>query len=101
MKLRSRVLLVDDHRLILNGVRRVLESSGEFEVVGEAMHVSEVLPLVRREHPDVVVLDVRMDGASALFCLDQIKQTRPETKVVVLSAGSDQDVIQNAFARGA
>jgi DNA-binding NarL/FixJ family response regulator len=59
-KTRLRVLLADDHRLILDAVRTALESSGEFEVVGEATKGSQVLPLVARTQPDVVVLDLRM-----------------------------------------
>jgi DNA-binding NarL/FixJ family response regulator len=100
-KLRSRVLLADDHRLILDGVRHALEQSGEFEVVGEATTGSQVLALVKRTHPDVVVLDIRMPGMDGLVCLDQIKKRNPEIKVVVLSASSDQRLIENVLKRGA
>ena len=92
-KLRSRVLLADDHRLILDGVRNALEDSGEFEVVGEATTGSQVLALVKRTHPDIVILDIRMPGMDGLVCLDQIKKRNPEIKVIVLSASSDQKLI--------
>ena len=59
-KLRKRVLLADDHRLILDSVRNALEESGEFEVVGEAVNGSQVLTLANRTHPDVVLLEFRM-----------------------------------------
>ena len=100
-KLRSRVLLADDHRLILDGVRNALEDSGEFEVVGEATTGSQVLALVKRTHPDIVVLDIRMPGMDGLVCLDQIKKRNPEIKVIVLSASSDQKLIENVLKRGA
>ena len=100
-KLRSRVLLADDHRLILDSVRSSLEESGEFEVVGEAMNGSQVLALVKRTHPDVVVLDIRMPGMDGLVCLDQIKKRNPEIKVIVLSASTDQKLIENVLKRGA
>ena len=100
-KLRSRVLLADDHRLILDSVRSALEDSGEFEVVGEAMTGSQVLALVKRTHPDVVMLDIRMPGMDGLVCLDQIKKRHPEIKVIVLSASSDQKLIENVLKRGA
>src|SRR5579862_5136072 len=100
-KLRSRVLLADDHQLIIDSVRSALEESGEFEVVGEATTGSQVLALVRRTHPDVVVLDIRMPGMDGLVCLDQIKKRNPEIKVIVLSASSDQKLIENVLKRGA
>ena len=100
-KLRHRVLLADDHRLILDSVRSSLEESGEFEVVGEAMNGSQVLPLVKRTHPDVVLLDIRMPGMDGLVCLDQIKKRNPEIKVIVLSASTDQKLIENVLKRGA
>jgi NarL family two-component system response regulator LiaR len=100
-KLRWRVLLADDHRLIIESVRSALEDSGEFEVVGEAQNGSQVLALVKRTQPDVVVLDIRMPGMDGLVCLDQIKKRNPEIKVIVLSASSDQKLIENVLKRGA
>ena len=100
-KLRSRVLLADDHKLILEGVKQSLEESGEFEVVGEAMTGSQVLPLVAALQPDLVVLDIRMPGMDGLVCLDQIKKRNPEIKVIVLSASTDQKLIENVLKRGA
>ncbi len=98
---RLRILIADDHQLILDGVRRALEESGEFDVVGEASNGNQVLALVKRAHPDVVVLDVRMPGMDGLVCLDQIKKRNPEIKVIVLSASSDQKLIENVLRRGA
>ena len=84
-KLRSRVLLADDHKLIIEGVKQSLEESGEFEVIGEAMTGSQVMPLVRRLQPDIVMLDIRMPGMDGLMCLDEIKKRNPEIKVIVLT----------------
>jgi NarL family two-component system response regulator LiaR len=100
-RLRWRVLLADDHRLIIESVRSALEDSGEFEVVGEAQNGAQVLALVKRTQPDVVVLDIRMPGMDGLVCLDQIKKRSPEIKVIVLSASADQKLIENVLKRGA
>jgi DNA-binding NarL/FixJ family response regulator len=100
-RLRARVVLADDHRLILDSVRNSLEESGEFEVVGEAINGSQAVALVNRTNPDVVVLDVRMPGMDGLVCLDQIKKKDPNIKVVVLSASTDQKLIENVLKRGA
>lgn len=96
-----KVLLADDHRLIIEAVRCVLEAAGGFEVVGEATSGSQVLPLVSRTNPDVVVLDIRMPGVDGLKCLDSIRQKHESVKVVVLSGFDDPDSIQAALNRGA
>ena len=80
-----KVVLADDHRLILDSIKRALEEHGGFEVVGEASTGERVLPLVARVLPDLVVLDLRMPGMDGLMCLDQIKKRHPDVKVVVLS----------------
>ena len=59
------VLIADDHRLIVEGVRRALEEDGGFEIVGEADNGSQVLPLVSQTQPDVVVLDLHMPYTGA------------------------------------
>jgi two-component system, NarL family, response regulator LiaR len=96
-----KVLIADDHRLVLDGVRRALEQAGDIEVVGEATNGSQVLPLVRRLNPDVLLLDMRMPQMDGLTCIDQLKKHGLDVKVVVLSAYKDPDHIQAAFKRGA
>ena len=96
-----RVLIADDHRLIAEGIKRSLEESDDFEVVAEATPGSQILPLIRRTKPDVVLLDLRMPGVDGLTALEQIKRDHPDVKVVILSASTDQQVIQAALAKGA
>jgi DNA-binding NarL/FixJ family response regulator len=96
-----RVLLADDHPLVLVGIRRVLEESEYFEVVGEARSSSEVLPLVRRTDPDLVLLDLRIPTTGGLHCLEWIRTHHPGVRVVILSVSTAQDVIEEALARGA
>ena len=96
-----RVLIADDHRLIAEGIKRSLTETHDFEVVGEASSGSQILPLVRRTKPDLVLLDLRMPGLDGLSALELIKRDHPEIKVVILSASSDPAVIQTALARGA
>ena len=64
-----RVLVADDHKLILEGIKRALDDSDDFEVVGECSSGSQVLPMVGRTNPDLVLLDLRMPGADGLTCL--------------------------------
>ncbi|HEY2936948.1 MAG TPA: response regulator transcription factor [Gaiellaceae bacterium] len=96
-----KVLIADDHKLIVQSIRRALEEDGGFEVVAEASAGSQVMPLVSQLRPDLVLLDLRMPGLDGLMCLDQIKKRFPDTKVVIISAGTDEKVIQSALKRGA
>ena len=83
--MQMKVLIADDHPLILAGIRRALEEAEGIEVVGEARVGSQVLPLVSQLNPDLVMLDVRMPEMDGLTCLDRIKERHPKVKVVMLS----------------
>jgi len=96
-----RVVIADDHRLVLDGIRRALDSDGEFEIVGETQSGTQVLPLVARTSPDLVLLDVRMPQMDGLACLDEIRRRHPDVKVVMLSASASSDLIETALRRGA
>jgi DNA-binding NarL/FixJ family response regulator len=96
-----RVVIADDHRLVLDGIRRALEADGNFEIVGETQNGTQVLPIVSREKPDLVLLDVRMPHMDGLACLDEIRRRHPEIKVVMLSASTSGDLIDAALRRGA
>jgi DNA-binding NarL/FixJ family response regulator len=96
-----RILLADDHRLVLEGVREALSLEPGFEIVGEARYGSQVLPLVHQLRPDVVLLDVRMPEMDGLTCLELLARRYPEVKAVVLSAYGDPEVIEAAMTRGA
>ena len=96
-----RVVIADDHRLMLEAIKTALEQADGIEVVGEAISGSQVLPLVAQTEPDLVVLDVRMPEMDGLTCLDRIRQRYPRVKVVMLSATDDGQLIETALNRGA
>lgn len=96
-----KVLLADGHRLALIGLRKSLAAPGDFKIVGEALTTSEVMPLVRRKKPDVVILDTHIKGHNAFACLDLIKQHHAHITTIVLSASANKTTIAEAFARGA
>src|ERR1700739_3961923 len=77
-----RVLIADDHPLIIAGVRRTIEQSEDFEVVGEARSAPELLTLVERRSPDIVLVDLRMPGVSEVEHIQQIRERWPELKIV-------------------
>jgi DNA-binding NarL/FixJ family response regulator len=96
-----KVLIADDHRLLVEGTKQALERAGGFEVVGEASNGAQVLPLVRRLHPDLVLLDMRMPQMDGLTCLAKIRKDFPKVKVAMLSVSQDPELIQAALKRGA
>jgi DNA-binding NarL/FixJ family response regulator len=98
---KKKVLIADDHPLMATGIRRVLEEAGEFEIVGEAHLGNEVLPLVARTEPDVVLLDLHITGIDPLGLLERLRVRFPAVKVVTLSTSSNPERIQAALARGA
>ena len=78
-----RVLIADDHPLILAGIKHALEEADGFDVVAETNNGSQVLPLVSQTKPDLALLDMRMPGMDGLTCLDRIRARHPDVKVVV------------------
>jgi DNA-binding NarL/FixJ family response regulator len=96
-----KVLIADDHGLMVEGTKKALEAAGGFDVVGVASDGAQVLPLVRRLQPDLVLLDLRMPRMDGLTCLSKIRKEFPKAKVAMLSASQDPATIQAALKRGA
>jgi DNA-binding NarL/FixJ family response regulator len=80
-----RVLLVDDHVMIREGCRRVLEAAGGVEVVGQAASAEQGLALARSLAPDVVLMDIHLPGASGLQATERLSATQPRVRVIVLT----------------
>jgi DNA-binding NarL/FixJ family response regulator len=96
-----KVLIADDHPLILAGIKHALEEAEGFDVVAETNNGAQVLPLVSKTNPDLALLDMRMPGMDGLTCLDRIRERHPNVKVVILSVSTDPDIIQDVLNRGA
>jgi DNA-binding NarL/FixJ family response regulator len=96
-----KVLLADDHPLIIAGVRRTIEHLEDMEVVGEANSGPALMQLVERRRPDIVLMDLRMPGVEGVEAIERIHQDWPHVKIVVLSASDDRPTIDGALAAGA
>jgi DNA-binding NarL/FixJ family response regulator len=96
-----KVLIADDHPLMLQGIRRALEASDDIDVVGEARCGEGVLALVERRNPDVVLLDLHMPGLCGIDCIRAIRRACPDVKIVVISASDDRANIDAALLAGA
>jgi DNA-binding NarL/FixJ family response regulator len=98
---RLKILMADDHRLMLHAIRLALEGDEDIEIVGEADSGPKVLPLVGQTDPDLVLLDIRMPGMDGLTVLERLRERYPQVRVAMLSAVEDPSVMQAAFNRGA
>ena len=96
-----RVVLVDDHALVRQGFRRILEDDPEIAVVGEASNGMEAVGLVKKADPDVVVMDMAMPEMNGLHATMELVKQRPGTKVLILSMYSDEQYVRNALDSGA
>jgi DNA-binding NarL/FixJ family response regulator len=96
-----RVMLVDDHPLMRRGLREVLEDSGGFEVVGEAADGVEAVGAAQESRPDVIVMDVMMPKKDGVEACRDILDLLPDTKVVMLTASTEEDAVIEAIAAGA
>lgn len=99
--MKLKIVIADDHPLVLEGIKTALEQSGDIDVVGTTTSGSRVVPLVSRLRPDMALLDLHMPGRSGIESLKVITQRHPEVKVVMLSASQDPADVAGAFAAGA
>ena len=98
---RIRVMIVDDHSIVRVGLKQVLEQSGEFEVVGQAADGEEAVRVAADVSPDVVVMDVMMPKKDGVEACREIMESAPETRVLMLTASTEEDAVVEAVAAGA
>ena len=98
---RIRVLLVDDHSIMRDGLQAMLEGAGEFEVVGQARDGVEAVKAASELSPDVVVMDVMMPNMDGVEACREIMESAPDTRVIMLTASTEEDAVIEAVAAGA
>jgi len=96
-----RILLADDHTVMRNGLRLLLERQPNLEVVGEASDGRETVRMAERVSPDVVVMDIAMPNLNGIEATRQITASRPEAAIVILSMHSDESYVVRALKAGA
>ncbi len=98
---RITVLLAEDHMIVREGFRRLLEAEDDLDVVGEAQTGRQAVEMTRKLRPSVVVMDIAMPLLNGLEATRQIRKAVPNTKVLILSAHSDDAYVDQAIAIGA
>jgi len=96
-----RILLVDDHRMLREGLRSILESEADIEVVGEAEDGRTAVGMARKLVPDVVIMDIGMSGLNGVDATRQIKAESPRVAVIALSMYSDKRYVLSMLEAGA
>ena len=96
-----RILLADDHNILRDGMRLLLERQPGFEVVGEAGDGREIVEMAREHHPDVVVMDIAMPNMNGIEATRRIVEKQPETGVVILSMHYDESYVLRSLKAGA
>ena len=96
-----RVMLVDDHEIMRDGLREVLQRAGDYEVVGQAGDGEAAVRVAQSLRPDVIIMDVMMPLKNGIDACREITEILPDTKVLMLTAASEEDAVIEAVAAGA
>jgi DNA-binding NarL/FixJ family response regulator len=96
-----RILLADDHKMFRQGIKKIIDERTDMEVVGEANDGLEVLNLMKKLSPELVIIDIAMPNMRGIEATHEIKSLWPHTKVMVLTMHKDKDLLSQAIAEGA
>ena len=96
-----KVMLVDDHEIMRDGLREVLQRAGDYDVVGQAGDGAAAVRVARGLRPDVIIMDVMMPIKNGIDACREITEALPDTKVLMLTASSEEDAVMEAVAAGA
>jgi DNA-binding NarL/FixJ family response regulator len=96
-----RIMLVDDHEVVRVGLRSLLERRPEFAIVGEAADGDEAVEIARTARPDVIVMDIRLPTMSGVEACREIRDERPDTRVIMLTSYADDEAVYGSIIAGA
>src|SRR5688572_5578000 len=96
-----RILLADDHQIMRDGLKSLLATQSDMEVIGEAVNGQEACQKAKELRPDVVIMDIAMPGMNGAQATEALKQTCPKVKVVALSAYEDGEYLRQMLKAGA
>jgi len=101
MKDKTRIVLADDHPIVLTGLRNLIESESDFAVVGEATSGPEALKVIRDARPDIAIIDISMPGMSGIVLTRRLSEEAKDTKILVLTLHEDRAYLRQALDAGA
>jgi len=95
-----RILIVDDHRVVLEGIKSAIQEHPEFEVVGEAIDGLEAVEFVRSLRPHIVIMDISMPNLNGVEATKQIKRFNPEVSIIIFTMYADKEFVIDLFKAG-
>lgn len=99
--MKTSIVIIDDHQLFREGVKRILDFEASFDVVAEGDDGTEAMDLVENYHPDVVIMDINMPHLNGIEATQMLVNRYPDTKVIILSIHDDENYVQHALKTGA
>src|SRR4051794_31275089 len=99
--MKTRLMIVDDHEVVRMGLRAALEVEPDFSVVAEASNGQDAIEKARAHQPDIVLMDVRMDGMDGIQACREIRSERPEARVLMLTSYAEEETVVAALLAGA
>ena len=99
--MRFNVLVVDDHKIVRDGIKAILDRGDEFQVVGEAENGTDAVQFVKRQRPDLVLMDISLPGLNGVETTAEILRHHPDCKVIILSMYDDENSVVGSIRNGA
>lgn len=95
------ILLVDDHKIMRDGIKAIFGQSAEFQVMGEAASGAEAVQICKKKRPDIILMDIGLPGLTGIEAMTEILRHAPDTRVIMLSMYDDEDCVVKAIRSGA
>jgi DNA-binding NarL/FixJ family response regulator len=96
-----RLLIIDDHEMVREGLKAMLVAEPDFTIVGDAANAEQALEMIQRLHPDVVLLDIRLPGVSGIELCRTVTRLYPQTAVIILTTFTDENLVAQCIQAGA
>ncbi|HEY6539693.1 MAG TPA: response regulator transcription factor [Ktedonobacteraceae bacterium] len=96
-----RLLIIDDHEMVREGLKAMLSAEPDFSIVGDAANAEAAFALIERLRPDIILLDVRLPGTSGIEVCRAVTERYPETAVIILTTFTDESLVEQCIKAGA